>query len=94
MQFHRVDTHCGVVLVFRQRSADVSKRLRLEGLRPARRYRVFDADGSKQMLLTGRQLTQQGLEVSLPVGASTVLYYRPAVGRVGVLRRPTTRPAP
>ena len=77
MQFHRADNHSGVVLVFRQRSADASQRLRLEGLGPTRRYRVFDADGSKRMVLTGRQLTEQGLEVSLAPGASTVLYYRP-----------------
>lgn len=94
MQFHRVEDHSGVVLVFRQRSAKPSQRLRLEGLRAAGRYRVFDSDGSKQMLLTGRQLNEKGLEVSLPIEGSAVLYYRLALGRVGVLRGPATRRAP
>ena len=94
MQFHRVEDHSGVVLVFRQRSAEASGRLRLEGLRAAMRYRVFDSDGSKQMLLTGRQLNEKGLEVSLPIDGSAVLYYRLALGRVGVLGRPSTSSAP
>ena len=77
MQFHRVETHSGAVLVFRQRSADASRRIRLAGLRPTRRYRVFDADGAKQMVLTGAELTGQGLAVSLSPGASAILYYGP-----------------
>ena len=66
-QFDRSETGAGIVQAFRrQDSPDESYRLRLKGLEPGAKYRLTDLDAGMTQELTGRELMEQGLLVSLP----------------------------
>ncbi len=75
-QFHRPDLDAGLVQVFRRRdSIYESARLPLAGLDVETTYRVtnLDAPGDAHVL-TGRELTEQGLPVVAPDRPSALLF--------------------
>jgi alpha-galactosidase len=73
-QFHRSDRGEGMVQAFRRGQCIYeSARLRLHGLEPEARYLVRDFDKPSAVEITGRELMEQGLLVSLPQQASTAL---------------------
>lgn len=77
-QFHRPESDDGVVQVFRRsESIYVSAQLRLRGLVPASTYRITRFDPPQSFDMSGRELIEKGLPLSLDqVGSAAVFLYR------------------
>jgi alpha-galactosidase len=78
-QFDRSDTGEGMVQAFRRpQSPFESARLELRGLDPEARYTVRDLDQPQVTETTGRELTENGLLVSIRQrpGAALITYSR------------------
>ena len=78
-QFDRPEVGEGVVEAFRRaRSAVNSAQLKLQGLEPANRYEMRNIDTGGSQVLTGRELMDKGMTVSLPetLGTAVVTYKR------------------
>jgi alpha-galactosidase len=84
-QFHRPDLGEGMVLAFRRlRNSDDTIQLKLHGLDPAGRYRVTNLDTGDAAEVTGRDLAESGLRVSLQERpGSAVIFYKLAGGSHG-----------
>lgn len=67
----------GVLYAFHGTAPDqVTHRFRLLGLKPGRRYRLkFQDQGTANLELTGLSLTQEGIEVALPLPLSSELIF-------------------
>ncbi|MDE0505965.1 MAG: GH36 C-terminal domain-containing protein, partial [Candidatus Poribacteria bacterium] len=66
-QFHRPDLGEGCVQAFRRSESDIlSCQYRLGGLDPEARYSVVAAGDAETMTMTGTELTENGLVVSIP----------------------------
>jgi alpha-galactosidase len=78
-QFDRPEVGEGVVQAFRRlESPYASARFALRGLDPAATYEVRNVDAEGATKLSGRELMERGLGVSIPdrPGAAIVLYQR------------------
>lgn len=65
-QFHRADLKAGMVQVFRRpKSVCVAARLPLHGLDPDQAWSVENLDTGASQILSGKDLTESGLEVHL-----------------------------
>lgn len=76
-QFHREDRGGGLIQAFRRPKAGAASIvLKLYGLKPQARYQVSNLDTQVDRLLSGRELMDQGLLVSLPAqpGAALLTY--------------------
>ena len=73
-QFDSPESGEGVVQVFRRANSPVEvTRLKLGGLDPSARYRVTDLDASTPTEVTGRELKEKGLQLSLPQKRSSAI---------------------
>jgi alpha-galactosidase len=73
-QFDSPERGQGVVQVFRRTNSPVEvARLKLGGLDPSARYRVSDLDASTPTEVAGRELKENGLQVSLPQQRSSAI---------------------
>jgi alpha-galactosidase len=73
-QFDNRANHEGFVQVFRRpESQESSRTLKLQGLEPASRYGVRNADTGTTETMTGQQLMQQGLKVELKANPESAL---------------------
>jgi len=78
-QFDRPDTGLGIVQAFRRpECVDASVTCTLRGLDAEARYTVTNADDDEAWQATGRELMDQGVEVTLPQrpGAALLVYRR------------------
>jgi alpha-galactosidase len=78
-QFDRPEVGQGMVQAFRRsKSRADSAQLELHGLDPDARYEIRNLDAAAIQTLTGRELMQRGLEISLPEkqGAAVLTYRR------------------
>ncbi len=78
-QFDRPEVGQGMVQAFRRsKSRADSVQLELHGLDPDARYEIRNLDAAAIQTLTGRELMQRGLEISLPEkqGAAVLTYRR------------------
>jgi alpha-galactosidase len=76
-QFNRPEQGDGVVQAFRRpQSAEAVTRYKLRGLHPQARYAVTDLDTGQAQTLTGRELMDDGLPVTIPTqpGARVLIY--------------------
>jgi alpha-galactosidase len=78
-QFNRPETGRGLVQAFRRSNSEAtSAQLELHGLEPDARYEISNIDAPGVQTLSGRELMQQGVKVSLPEkpGAAVLTYRR------------------
>jgi alpha-galactosidase len=77
-QFDRPEQAEGMVQAFRRHnSVYESARFKLRGLNPESRYRVSDFNGAAPRAISGHELVEQGLQITLPdMPAATVLTYQ------------------
>jgi alpha-galactosidase len=78
-QFDRSDVGQGLVQAFRRaNSLADSEHLELHGLNPDARYEIRNIDKPGVQTLTGRELMQNGLQISMPekLGAAVLTYKR------------------
>ncbi|MHB1038489.1 MAG: NPCBM/NEW2 domain-containing protein [Pirellulales bacterium] len=76
-QFHRPGEEDGLIEAFRRPKNEESTRtLRLAGLDLAAQYEVTDLDVQKPQRMSGRELLERGLPVTIPAkpGAAVILY--------------------
>ena len=74
-QFHRGDLGEGLVQVFRRpRSICESGKINLQGLDPKARYSVVNLDTREERPMTGDELANKGLVVSLPERPSSAVF--------------------
>jgi alpha-galactosidase len=77
-QFDRPDLGGGVIQAFRRdKNASPMQVLRLTGLAPAAKYEVTDLDGGAPKIMSGKDLTEQGLPVEIKTRpGSAVIFYK------------------
>jgi alpha-galactosidase len=81
-QFDRPDAGEGVVQAFRRSESPFeSAHLKLRGLTPDARYKITDVDNPTDLLLTGRELMEKGLPVTLKAEPDSAVIMYKLVGK-------------
>jgi alpha-galactosidase len=78
-QFDRPDRDAGLIQAFRRPNCPyISARYRLRGLKADARYVITDLDSSQQRTMTGRELMESGLPITIQQqpGAALITYKR------------------
>jgi alpha-galactosidase len=74
-QFDRPDLGSGIVQLFRRENSPIeSARLKLRGLDPAAPYEVTDADTNQPLKMSGKELMEQGLPVTITEQPAALLF--------------------
>ncbi|MFN3420389.1 MAG: alpha-galactosidase [Armatimonadota bacterium] len=74
-QFHDPESDNGVILAFREQSPNEQLLIRLKGLTPSKQYALRNEETDETLTVTGRQLMQNGLKISIPELGGSALWW-------------------